>query len=67
MRANKGQMLKKSLDEDQASLESTIAKRLVDILRRLNNGEKVSPSQLATEYNVSLRTINRDLKDRFAF
>lgn len=67
MKTNKRQLLKKSLDEDQASFESSIAKRLVDILRRLNNGEKLSPSQLATEYDVSLRTINRDLKDRFAF
>ena len=67
MKTNKRQLLKQSHDEGEASLESSIAKRLVDILRRLNNGEKLSPSQLATEYDVSLRTINRDLKDRFAF
>ena len=45
----------KTINELEESAESSIAKRLVDILRRLNNGEKLSPPQLATEYNVSLR------------
>ena len=47
--------------------ESTYSHRLVQILRRLNQGEKLCPKQLAAEFGVTLRAIQRDLNDRFAF
>lgn len=40
---------------------NTLATRLVDILQRLNNGERLRPEALAEEFKVSLRTIQRDL------
>ena len=42
----------------------TLSIRLADILLKLNNGQKLSPSELAQEYKVSLRTIQRDLSER---
>jgi predicted DNA-binding transcriptional regulator YafY len=41
--------------------------RLIQILKKLNQGEKLDPKALAEEFNVSLRAIQRDLKERFAF
>jgi predicted DNA-binding transcriptional regulator YafY len=41
--------------------------RLTQILRRLNEGQTLDPPALAKEFNVSLRTIQRDLGERFAF
>ena len=41
--------------------------RLVQILRKLNQGEKLSPQALAEEFNVNLRAIQRDLNERFGF
>jgi predicted DNA-binding transcriptional regulator YafY len=41
--------------------------RLIQILKKLNQGEKLDPQALAEEFNVSLRAIQRDLKERFAF
>jgi len=41
--------------------------RLAHILRKLNQGEKIDPQALAAEFNVNLRTIQRDLNERFAF
>ncbi len=38
--------------------------RLTSILSRLYQGEKLQPKDLADEYNVSLRTIQRDFKER---
>ena len=38
-----------------------IAERLADILTRLNNGEILVPQQLAAKYEISLRTIQRDI------
>ncbi|GHT80762.1 hypothetical protein AGMMS49960_03070 [Betaproteobacteria bacterium] len=46
---------------------NTLATRLVDILQRLNNGERLRPEALAEEFKVSLRTIQRDLKERLGF
>ena len=43
-----------------------IATRLSLILTKLNNGEKLSVEALATEFNVTTRTIQRDLNERFA-
>lgn len=45
----------------------TIAFRLTEILRRLNEGEKLDPHALAQSFGVTLRTIQRDLNERFAF
>jgi len=38
--------------------------RLTSILSRLYQGEKLQPKDLSEEYNVSLRTIQRDFKER---
>ncbi|MEO5685917.1 MAG: WYL domain-containing protein [Burkholderiaceae bacterium] len=40
--------------------------RLVGILWKLNRGEVLVPSELAREFGVTLRTIQRDLNVRFA-
>lgn len=40
----------------------TLATRLVQILLKLNNGEALCARELAEEFNVSVRTIQRDLK-----
>lgn len=45
----------------------TIAYRLAQILVKLNQGEKLAPTQLADEFGVNLRTIQRDLRVRFAY
>lgn len=44
-----------------------LAFRLSDILTRLNEGRRLSVSELAEEFKVSERTIQRDLKERLAF
>ncbi len=49
------------------SAHDTVATRLAQILMRLNNGEKLDPHQLAEEFGVSLRTIQRDFLERLAF
>ncbi len=45
----------------------TLGYRLAQILGKLNQGEKLDPSGLADEFNVNLRTIQRDLNVRFGF
>jgi predicted DNA-binding transcriptional regulator YafY len=45
----------------------TLAYRLTEILRRLNEGKKLDPHTLVDEFRVNLRTIQRDLNERFAF
>ena len=42
-----------------------IATRLSLILTKLNNGERLSVEALAKEFNVTVRTIQRDLNERF--
>lgn len=49
------------MDKDKLST------RLIAILQYLNNGERFSLEELAQEFNVSIRTIQRDLHDRLAF
>ncbi|AJD04109.1 helix-turn-helix transcriptional regulator [Campylobacter lari] len=44
-----------------------LSTRLVSILQCLNNGERFSLEELAQEFNVSIRTIQRDLHERLAF
>ena len=43
------------------------AVRLTEILKKLNEGEKLDPKELAAQFNVTVRTIQRDLLDRFAY
>ncbi len=50
----------------KTSAEKTLS-RLVEILRRLNEGERIDPKALVSEFGVNLRTVQRDLKERFAF
>ena len=50
----------------KTSAEKTLA-RLVEILRRLNEGQRIDPKALVSEFGVNLRTVQRDLKERFAF
>src|SRR3989339_244326 len=51
----------KSADKD------TYGYRLVQILKKLNQGQKLAPKALADEFGVNLRAIQRDLNERFAF
>lgn len=44
-----------------------IASRLAIILTKLNAGERLNPAALAEEFNVTLRTIQRDLNVRFSY
>lgn len=44
-----------------------LAVRLAQILMRLNNGERFSIEELASEFSVDNRTIQRDLNERLAF
>lgn len=44
-----------------------LAYRLVGILRQLNAGERLDVHQLAETFNISVRTIQRDLNERFDF
>ena len=44
-----------------------LAYRLTRILFKLNQGERLEPQALAAEFAVHVRTIQRDLKERFAF
>ena len=45
----------------------TLAVRLASILTRLNNDERVDLDSLADEFNISIRTLQRDLNERLAF
>lgn len=50
-----------------SSSHDTIVYRLSQILILLNLGERLDPQQLAEEFGVTLRTIQRDLNERFAY
>lgn len=49
------------------STHDTLVYRLAGILTKLNQGQRLSPQELAQEYGVNLRTIQRDLNVRFAY
>lgn len=51
----------------KTSDHDTFGYRLIQILKKLNQGEKLDPKALAEEFNVNLRAIQRDLNERFAF
>lgn len=44
-----------------------LAQRLSEILTQLSQGKRLDIHQLAEEFGVSLRTIQRDIKERFEF
>lgn len=50
-----------------AENHDTLVYRLAQILVKLNQGEKLDPRSLADEFAVNLRTIQRDLNQRFAY
>ena len=50
-----------------AASHDTLVYRLAQMLVKLNQGEKLDPQQLAEEFGVNLRTIQRDLNVRFAY
>jgi predicted DNA-binding transcriptional regulator YafY len=45
----------------------TLVRRLAMMLIKLNQGESLSPQELAEEFGVNLRTVQRDLNERFAY
>lgn len=45
----------------------TLVFRLAQMLVKLNQGEKLDPRSLVEEFGVNLRTIQRDLNERFAY
>lgn len=51
----------------KTSDHDTFGYRLIQILKKLNQGDKLDPKALAEEFNVNLRAIQRDLNERFAF
>ena len=50
-----------------AGNHDTLVYRLAQMLVKLNQGEKLDPQTLADEFGVNLRTIQRDLNERFAY
>lgn len=46
---------------------NTLVYRLAQMLVKLNQGEKLEPRALAEEFGVNMRTIQRDLNQRFAY
>lgn len=50
-----------------ATKHDTIATRLALILTKLNNGERFTIEELADEFNVNVRTIQRDLNERLSY
>lgn len=55
------------MHKPESKEHDTLALRLTAILRKLNDGEKLAPQALAEEFNVGIRTIQRDLTERLAF
>lgn len=45
----------------------TLVYRLAQMLVKLNQGESLSPQELADEFGVNLRTVQRDLNVRFSY
>ena len=50
-----------------AGSHDTLVYRLAQMLVKLNQGESLDPSALADEFGVNLRTVQRDLNERFAY
>lgn len=49
------------------SNHDTLVYRLAQMLVKLNQGEKLEPRALADEFGVNMRTVQRDLNERFAY
>ncbi|MCK3655400.1 transcriptional regulator [Pasteurellaceae bacterium Macca] len=49
------------------SKTSVLSQRLCEILSRLTQGERLDTSKIAEQYGASIRTIQRDIKERLAF
>ncbi|WP_404360424.1 helix-turn-helix transcriptional regulator [Methylotuvimicrobium sp. KM1] len=49
------------------NIHDTLVYRLAQILVKLNQGERLDPKALADEFAVNMRTIQRDLNERFAY
>ena len=49
------------MQQDTQNKNETLANRLIDILTRLNSGEKLTVNMLAKSYDVHPKTIRRDL------
>lgn len=54
-------------NEKKQSDHQKLANRLGDILVKLNNGERLSKKALAEEFGVSVRSIERDFKERLTY
>ena len=50
-----------------AGSHDTLVYRLSMMLVKLNQGEKLDPQDLADEFGVNIRTVQRDLNERFAY
>jgi predicted DNA-binding transcriptional regulator YafY len=50
-----------------AANHDTLVRRLAMILVKLNQGEKLDPKQLANEFDVHQRTVQRDINERFGY
>ncbi|MBK9346152.1 MAG: WYL domain-containing protein [Burkholderiales bacterium] len=55
------------MSTDTATDKSSYGHRLVQILKKLNQGDRLDPKALSDEFGVNLRAIQRDLNERFAF
>ena len=49
------------MQKDTQNKNETLANRLIDILTRLNSGEKLSINRLAEQHDAHPKTIRRDL------
>jgi predicted DNA-binding transcriptional regulator YafY len=49
-----------------AASHDTLVRHLALILVKLNQGEKLDPRQLTIDFNVNLRTIQRDINEHFS-
>ena len=56
-----------TMHKPETKEHDTLALRLTAILRKLNDGERLVPRELADEFNVGIRTIQRDLIERLSF
>ncbi len=50
-----------------SSSHDTLANRLAMILTKLNNGDSFTAKELAEEFDVNIRTIQKDLNERFIY
>lgn len=50
-----------------SSKHEKLAYRLASILSKLNEGERLDTHQLAEEFAIDVRTIQRDLNERLNF